>query len=564
MNLLVPLPVLLPLLGAGLALMLTHRPHAQRAVTVVVLVMVVAIAGVLAYETDKGAPLVVWIGAWDPPLGISLVADRLSVLMLLVSAVVALAVLVYSIGQGMTGDDAEETPVSIYHPTYLVLVAGVANAFLAGDLFNLFVSFEMLLFASYVLLTLGGTEGRIRAGTIYVVVNVLSSFLFLISIAVVYAATGTVNLAQLSERLTVLPEGVALIIQLLLLTTFAIKAAVFPLSFWLPDSYPTAPAPVTAVFAGLLTKVGVYAMLRTQTLLFPDQPLTTLLLWAALLTMLIGILGAIAQSDIKRMLSFTLVSHIGFMVFGIALATTAGFSGAIFYVAHHITIQTALFLVLGLVERRAGSTSLLKLGGVARLAPLLAVMFFIPAMNLAGIPPLSGFLGKVGLLSAGIEVGTPLALAVVAAGTLTSLLTLYAVAKTWNLAFWRTPEQAHEMAHAIAAQDEETVRHGEPRLVHRRNYVHGGSQRIDDLTIQQARATVAVEEDDPDLHELLEKRLLDRHLPLSMTGATAALVAVSVAITVVAGPLFGYTDRAAANLLDRTVYVDAVLTERTR
>ena len=177
------------------------------------------------------------------------------------------------------------------------------------------------------------------------VVNLLSSMLFLIAIAAIYAATGTLNLAQLAGRLAELPDHVALMLQLLLLTTFAIKAAVFPLSLWLPDSYPTAPAPVTAVFAGLLTKVGVYAIIRTQTLLFPDSPLTDLLLWAALLTMIIGILGAIAQSDIKRMLSFTLVSHIGYMIFGIALGSRGRHCGAIFYVVHHITIQTTLFLV---------------------------------------------------------------------------------------------------------------------------------------------------------------------------------------------------------------------------
>ena len=160
--------------------------------------------------------------------------------------------------------------------------------------------------------------------------------------------------------------------------------------------------------------------------------------------MVVGILGAVAQTDIKRMLSFTLVSHIGYMVFGIGLATAAGYSGAIFYVVHHITIQTTLFLVLGLIERRGGSTSLHRLGGLARLAPLLGVLFFVPAMNLAGIPPLSGFLGKVGAHQAGVGVGTPLAYALVAGGVLTSLLTLYAVAKVWNLAFWRTPEEAHE------------------------------------------------------------------------------------------------------------------------
>ena len=545
MTWLVPLPVILPLLGAGLALMLSRRPRAQRLVSTVVLGAVVVVAATLLRESDRNGPQVLWIGAWKEPLGIALVADRLSALMLLVSAIVTFAVLVYSIGQGMTGDE-RDTPLTIYHPTFLVLSAGVSNAFLAGDLFNLFVSFEMLLFASYVLLTLGGTGSRIRAGTIYVVVNVVSSMLFLVSIAAVYAATGSLNLAQLALRLDDLPPSVSLVLQLMLLTTFSIKAAIFPLSFWLPDSYPTAPAPVTAVFAGLLTKVGIYAIIRTQSLLL-----------AALLTLVVGILGAVAQTDIKRMLSFTLVSHIGYMVFGIALATTSGYSGAIFYVAHHITIQTALFLVLGLVERRGGSTSLLKLGGLARIAPVLGVLFFVPAMNLAGIPPMSGFLGKVALTEAGLQLGTPLSYAVVAAGMVTSLLTLYAVAKTWNLAFWRTPEEAHERARElseISERAEGAVRH--------RGHVHVGTSTYGTQDQEEARGIH--DEDDgtnQDLYQLTVQDALPTRLPRTMLGATAGLVAVSLAITVVAGPLLGYTERAAANIGDRQVYISSVLTE---
>ncbi len=559
MNALVTLPVILPLLGAGLNLMLTRRQSAQRVVSTTVLTAVVLIAAMLVYQSDRHGPQVVWVGAWPEPLGISLVADRLSSLMLLVSAVVTLAVLVYSIGQGVTSD-GRETPVSIYHPTFLVLTAGVANAFLSGDLFNLFVSFEILLFASYVLLTLGGTASRIRAGTIYVVVNVLSSMLFLISLAAVYAATGSLNLAQLAGRIGELPEPVSLVLQLLLLTTFSIKAAVFPLSFWLSDSYPTAPAPVTAVFAGLLTKVGVYAILRTQSLLFPDSPLSGLLMWAALLTMLVGILGAIAQSDIKRMLSFTLVSHIGYMLFGIGLATVAGFSGAIFYVAHHITIQTVLFLVLGLVERRAGSTSLLRIGGLARLAPLLGVLFFVPAMNLAGIPPMSGFLGKVGLVDAGLRAGTTLSYALVGASVLTSLLTLYAVAKTWNLAFWRTPEQAHEMAMNLNEEDG-----GSPapltgrRIQRHRDHVHAGPVTFSATEVEEARRIGSEDQSDRDLHQLLRDGALSSRVPRLMTGATVGLLGFSLALTVVAGPLFGFTERAARDLLARDAYIGSVL-----
>ena len=203
------------------------------------------------------------------PLGITLVVDRLSALMLVVSSIVLLAVVFYAIGQGIRDGD-ERQPVSIFLPTYLVLSAGVCTAFLAGDLFNLFVGFEVLLSASFVLLTIGASTDRVRAGIAYVMVSMVSSLIFLIGIALIYAATGTLNMAELSVRLDDVPAGTRSALFAVLLVAFGIKAAVFPLSTWLPDSYPTAPAPVTAVFAGLLTKVGVYAIIRAHSLLFPS------------------------------------------------------------------------------------------------------------------------------------------------------------------------------------------------------------------------------------------------------------------------------------------------------
>jgi multicomponent Na+:H+ antiporter subunit D len=499
-----PLPVVLPLLGAGLTLTMTGRAAAQRVVSITVLTVVLAIAVVLLLLVDKSGAQSVVIGGWQPPLGIVLVVDRLSALLLATSATVALAVLVYAVGQG-TADGDSETPVSIFHPTYLILIAGVANAFLTGDLFNLYVGFEILLTASYVLLTLGGTEARIRAGVTYVIVSLVSSVLFLSAIGLVYGATGTVNLAQLAERLDAVPADTRLVLHIALLLGFGIKAAVFPLAFWLPDSYPTAPAPVTAVFAGLLTKIGVYAIIRTETLLFPGGELSNVLLVAALLTLTLAILGAIVQSDLKRVLSFTLVSHIGYMTFGIALGSVAGLAAAIFYAVHHITIQTALFLASGLVERRGGTTSSRRLGGLAHLAPLLGVLYFIPAMNLAGIPPLSGFVGKLGLFRAGVAEGGWLVYTVVAAGALTSLLTLYAVARIWNVAFWRSPLEAENP---------------EPILL------------------------------DPSPKGAL---------PPSMVSVTAAMVTVGILLAVAAGPLWSLCTRATEDLVDRTAYVRTVL-----
>jgi multicomponent Na+:H+ antiporter subunit D len=499
-----PLPVVLPLLGAGLTLTMTGRAHAQRIVSITVLTVVLAIAVVLLLLVNGSGAQSVVVGGWRPPLGIVLVIDRLSALLLVTSATVALAVLVYAVGQG-TADGDSETPVSIFHPTYLILIAGVANAFLTGDLFNLYVGFEILLTASYVLLTLGGTEARIRAGVTYVIVSLVSSVLFLSAIGLVYGATGTVNLAQLAERLDALPADTRLVLHIALLLGFGIKAAVFPLAFWLPDSYPTAPAPVTAVFAGLLTKIGVYAIIRTETLLFPGGELSNVLLVAALLTLTVAILGAIVQSDLKRVLSFTLVSHIGYMMFGIALGSVAGLAAAIFYAVHHITIQTALFLASGLVERRGGSTSSRRLGGLAHLAPVLGVLYFIPAMNLAGIPPLSGFVGKLGLFRAGVAEGGWLVYTVVAAGALTSLLTLYAVARIWNVAFWRSPLEAENP---------------EPVLL------------------------------DPSPKGAL---------PPTMVAATAAMVAVGISLAVAAGPLWSLCTRATDDLVDRNAYVRTVL-----
>ncbi|WP_130177759.1 Na+/H+ antiporter subunit D [Cryobacterium sp. SO1] len=513
MNVLVPLVVAIPLLGAALAIALGRRSRYQVAVSVLTLVSVVVISSILLVLVDQNGPAVVNVGGWQPPFGIVLVVDRLSAIMLLVSALMLLGVLLFAVGQGIV-DSNRETPVSIFHPTYLVLSAGLFNAFIAGDLFNMYVGFEMLLSASYVLLTLGGTGARIRAGVTYIVVSLISSILFLSAIALIYGATGTVTLALLAERIPQLPGDVQLILGLMLLIAFSVKAAVFPLSFWLPDSYPTAPAPVTAVFAGLLTKVGVYAILRTQTLLFPDNPLQVPLMIVALLTMVIGIFGALAQADIKRLLSFTLVSHIGYMIFGIALGTKTAIAATIFYVVHHIMIQTTLFLCAGLIERIGGTTSLARLGGMLKAAPLVAILFFIGALNLGGIPPFSGFLGKVALFDAGVQVGSPLSYLLLAGGAATSLLTLYALARAWNMAFWRP----------------------------RRDVENYDSAVLDAL------------QDDPHDEGTVKTKTTS---PL-MTAATASMLTLTVSLTVFAGPVFDLAARAAADIVEPASYIDAV------
>ncbi len=489
---------------------------------------VLAVCVALLVQTDRNGIQVVHVGGWGPtqdglgPLGVTLVVDRLSALMLVVSAVVLLAVVFYAIGQGIRDGD-ERQPVSIFLPTYLVLSAGVCIAFLAGDLFNLFVGFEVLLSASFVLLTIGASKERVRAGISYVMVSMVSSLIFLIGLALVYAATGTLNMAEMSVRLQEVSSGTRSALFAVLLVAFGIKAAVFPLSSWLPDSYPTAPAPVTAVFAGLLTKVGVYAIIRAHSLLFGDGGLNPVLLVAALLTMLVGILGAVAQNEIKRLLSFTLVSHIGYMVFGIALTSRLGMSGAIYYVAHHIVVQTTLFLVVGLIERQAGASTLRRLGGLAAASPVLAFAFIIPALNLGGIPPFSGFIGKVALLQAGAEDGSVLAWLLVGGSVVTSLLTLYVVMRVWTKAFWRARADAPEG---------DLSDHTPSALLDR-------TEHADDVAFGD-RADVG-------------------RLPLAMLLPTMALIAVGLALTVAAGPILGYSDRAAGEVLDPSQYVTAVL-----
>ncbi|MER3387552.1 MAG: Na+/H+ antiporter subunit D [Microcella pacifica] len=514
MTALVPLVVLVPLLGAAVTLALGFRPQAQRIVAIVALVIELGLGIALLIAVDAGGPLAMELGGWSAPFGIVLVVDRLSAVMVLVSALVLLAVLLFSVGQGIADGD-EETPVSIYNPTYLILTTGVMVAFVSGDLFNLYVGFEILLVASYVLITLGGTEARIRAGVTYVIVSLLSSLLFLASIAMVYGALGTVNLAQVAARMQDLPADVQVLLHVMLLVAFGIKAAVFPLSFWLPDSYPSAPAPVTAAFAGLLTKIGVYAIIRVETVIFPGPELNPALMVVALLTMVVGALGAVAQADIKRILSFTLVSHIGYMILGVALGTAAGTAAAIYYIAHHIVIQTTLFLAAGLVEREAGSTSITRIGGLLASAPLVAVLFFVPALNLGGIPPFSGFIGKLGLFQAAAEQGDALAYVLIGAGALVSLLTLYALVRVWNLAFWRPAGE---------------VEGDETRLLRTVEEAPHST-----TTIAATRAT---------------SRL--------MTASTVLMVVVGIALTVFAGPLYGLADRAADNLDGPEQYIQIV------
>ncbi|MCS4484705.1 Na+/H+ antiporter subunit D [Gleimia sp. 6138-11-ORH1] len=543
MNWLLPIPVLLPLFSAGLALLAFRRPRLQQLISLLTLIVVLAV-GISLLIATNAAPVVLDIGNWAAPIGVTLIADRLSALMLVVSQIVTLAVLSYSVAQNLTDSDPD-VPIVIFHPTYLILVAGVSNAFLTGDLFNLYVGFEILLAASFVLITLGGTQGRTRSGTVYVVISLVSSLIFLIGIAYAYAATGTVNLAQLALRLREISPSASLIIEFTLLVAFGIKAAVFPLSAWLPDSYPTAPAPVTAVFAGLLTKVGIYALIRLEVLLFPGHETDLLLAIVGIATMLVGILGAVAQDDIRRILSFTLVSHIGFMIWGLALQSVAGIAATIYYAAHHILVQAGLFLLVGLIERYRGTASLRHLGGLLRERPLLSVMFLLASLNLIGIPPFSGFIGKLGLTQASVTVASIPAWSLLAAGMVTSFLTLYVVVKVWNFAFWQPEDDQNVIDREITLEM---------------------SQRQQRAYQRRERQQLSIAEQS-ELLQLTTRTEAEQNTSGTnwlMYGAASGLLIIMLGMSVFAGTIYQYAQSAAFDQTTRYTYIHSVIGEDGR
>lgn len=434
---LVILPVIVPLICAAASLVFWKSLRFQQALGVTGSCLQTICAVLLLDKVRRDGIQVVQVGDWPAPYGISFVADHFSTLMVLFASVAGMLVLIFSIG----AVDRRRQAFAYYTLTH-VLLTGVTAASMTGDVFNLYVWFEVMLIASFVLLALGGERPQLEGAVKYVTLNLVSSFLLLSAVAILYGAVGTLNFADVARKLDELDnQDLAATLAMLFMIALGIKSAVFPLFFWLPASYHTPPAAVSALFAGLLTKVGVYALIRIFTLWFPsDIPyIQPLLLGVAALTMLTGVLGTVAQYDFRRILSFHIISQIGYIVFGMALFTPIGLAGAIYFIAHQMVVKTNLFLVCGIVEWRYGSADLNKIGGLFRKAPWLAGLFAISAMSLAGIPPLSGFIGKLALFRAGFEDGAyiPTAIAVVV-----SVLTLFSMSKIWNLLFWTPPSAA--------------------------------------------------------------------------------------------------------------------------
>lgn len=494
------LPILIPLVTAIAQILRWRRPVHRAIGAVGAGALLLAAAALLAAVWRDGVQAV-QIGGWPAPFGITLVADLLSALMVMVTALIGLAVTIYSLG---SMDECRER--FGYYPLLSFLLLGVCGAFLTGDLFNLYVWFEIMLIASFVLMVLGGEQAQLEGGIKYVALSLLSSMLFLAAVGLLYSVTGTLNMADMAVRLrhTERPE-LATAISLLLLVAFGIKAAVFPLFFWLPASYHTPPAAVSAVFAGLLTKVGVYALVRVFTLIFVRDPSLThgILLVIGGLTMVTGVLGAVAQYEMRRLLAFHIVSQIGYMIMGLGLFTSLGVAGAIFYVIHNIIAKTNLFLVAGLVRRLRGTYELKPLGGLYAARPLLALLFLIPALSLAGLPPLSGFWAKLILIRASFEATHYL---IGATALAVSLLTLFSMMKIWNEAFWKPAS------------------------------VDPGQDR----PLDPAR-------------QISNRELWLHLLPIML------LALCTVAIGLAAGPCLLVVERAAQQLLDPAAYIQAVL-----
>ena len=432
MSWLLVLPIVIPMATAVLALLVRTRRPVERCISVVgALALFVASVVLLAAVWTEGT-LAGQMGDWPAPFGITLVADLFSAVMVLIAGLTGFLIAVYALADIDAGRERFG-----FHSLYHVLLGGVCGAFLTGDLFNLYVWFEVMLIASFSLIALGGERAQLDGAVKYAAINLVSTILLLTAIGLLYGATGTLNMAELHHAVRgVENQGLISAIAVLFLVAFGIKAAVFPLFFWLPASYHTPPVVVAAIFSALMTKVGVYALIRMFTLIFTqDVEFThTLLLVVAALTMLTGVLGAAAHDDIRRILSFHIISQIGYIVLGLALFTPLALAGAVFYLVHNIIAKTNLFLIGGVMRRVGGSFGLERLGGLYRSRPFLAVLFLVPALSLAGFPPLSGFWAKLILIQASLDLEQYL---IAATALVVGLLTIYSMTKIWTQAFWK-------------------------------------------------------------------------------------------------------------------------------
>ncbi len=434
------LPLIIPLIAFILLLILRKQTQLQKWLAVGLNTALMLVALLIFSEVSNHGMLVMQSGNWPAPFGVTIAIDLFSAVMLLLSGIIGLTISIYSMHA--VDDDLYKNG---YPALIFSLILGVNGAFITGDVFNMYVWYEVMLISSFVLVTLGTSKEQLRGALKYVTMNFIASLFFLASIGLLYGKVGTLNMADLAVKLQGTETSLAVNSSLILFfVAFGIKAAIFPLFFWLPASYHTPPVAVTSLFAGLLTKVGVYSLIRFYVLFFDDPTAfwQILLLITAGLTMAVGVLTATSQFEIRKILSFHIISQIGYMIMGLGIFTTLALAGAIFYMAHNIIAKTNAFLVGGIIKKVHGTYDLKYLGGIYKQYPLIAILFFIPAMGLAGLPPLSGFIGKFTLVKAGLESQSYI---ITIVALLVSILTLFSMIKIWNEAIWKQkhPESTH-------------------------------------------------------------------------------------------------------------------------
>ncbi|MBX3708554.1 MAG: Na+/H+ antiporter subunit D [Gammaproteobacteria bacterium] len=434
---------LLPLLICFLIVMLNclswRYLYFQKIFHIVGTFLLLFSTGVLFFTVLQHGIIVTQVGSYPAPFGIVFVIDMLSAILLLITGIIGFCVGIYAV------NDINVWRQKLgFYVAYWILLMGICGAFSTGDLFNLYVWFEVMLVSSFILMVLGNRKIQLDGTMKYVSLNLIATILMLLAIAMLYAMVGTLNMADLAAKLKNYPlPGTITSIVLLLAIAFSIKAALFPLYFWLPTSYHITSVTSSAIFAGMLTKVGVYALIRLMTLILPGSHyILSLLLFSAGLTMLTGVLGAASQYHFRRLLSFHIISQIGYMVMGLAIYTPMALAGAVFYIVHHIIVKTNLFLISGVCCQLGKSSDIRKLGGFYQKYPYLSLLFFIPAFSLAGVPPFSGFWGKLILLKSAL-ISSHYVIAVVS--LLVSLLTLYSMTKIWIQVFWKEQPSAYEV-----------------------------------------------------------------------------------------------------------------------
>lgn len=424
--------VALPMLVAILCLLWRQPSTLRRLFGLLVSALLMFGAAYLAVILSLNEQrLVLNVGFWKAPVGVTLVLDPLAAIMIFLSGFSAFTSLLYGMFEL---SPRSEHPLR--QPLLFFLLTGINLSFVTGDLFNLFVAFEIMLISSYALLTLESNDWDIKHAYPYLAINLVGSALFLIACGLAYSIYGSLNLAHIaSQAQSLAHDSRVAVLAVLLLCVFSIKAGVFPLYYWLPNSYPTLPTPLAAFFAGMLTKVGIYVLFRLFTTVLPHDftQLHTLLAWLAGATMILGVIGAISRNFIRGILSFHIISQIGYMALAIALFTPLSLAACIFYIIHHIIVKATLFLIGGTVTILNKTDDLNRTGGLWKAAPLLGVCFLFQAFSLAGIPPLSGFWGKLLIFIEGLRLEEYI---LVSAALIAGILTLYSMLKIWIGAFW--------------------------------------------------------------------------------------------------------------------------------